>query len=178
MSRPWARSWANEPGRAEAIGHGCARQGGEIAERGDAEPLERLGQLGRRSAGVQQVHGQRRELAVSALAVDVSARRGRALLAAASAQKRDGPAPIRAGRRTVRRAAARTPLEAAVEAQQPARLEAREPGALGLHRGADRSTAASTSSHASTTPTGSGGTSASAGQRASASPSRIPARTP
>src|SRR5204863_4290825 len=47
---------------AEALGHRRSRQGGELAERADAEPLERLRQLGElRGPRAQEANRQRRE---------------------------------------------------------------------------------------------------------------------
>ena len=97
-----------QAGRAEAVGDGGARELGEVAERGDAEALERLGQggaaprrprsprracaAGRRAAG----RGRRGPVAST-----TSARRGRAREAAARAAKRVGAGADarRAGRR-------------------------------------------------------------------------------
>ena len=103
------------------------------------------------------------------------ARRVRARVAAAIAQKREGPAPIRAGSRSAARTASTVPSsEPPCSRRRPRASKHADPGRSLSTAAPTASRRASTRSHASATPTGSGGVSASRGARASASPSRIP----
>ena len=104
--------------------------------------------------------------------------RARVRAAAASAAKREGAAASRAGRSSARRTAPSTPSIPPCSPSRPEASKHTAPGAPGSTAAPIDSSAASTRSHASAAPAGSGGTSASLGQRAIASPSRIPARTP
>ena len=177
-----ARELARErAGGAEAVGQRGARAArASSPERADAEALQRLGQRGGLRAQAEQGDRQRRQVGGERVraAGAISARRARARSAAASAAKRDGAAPMRAGAPSARRAAAITP--SSVPPWRPRRPRASNQARPGgrLDRRADALQRASSRSHASATPAGSGATSRSVGQRASASPSRRPARTP
>jgi hypothetical protein len=108
-----------------------------------------------------------------------SARRARARLAAASAANREGAAPSRTGPPMARRVAASTPssVPPCTVFNPPAKNQA-VPGGPDSTAAPMFSSAATFRSQASATPAGSGATSRNVAQRASASPSRSPARTP
>ena len=179
----------DRPGRAEAVGERRARELRQRAERPDPEALERVGEQRHLGPGEQQRDGQRGQVGGER---GVGERRDLRPPGARPAgggeggeAGRRGTEPDgRAGRRPVRAAqgAARggeDPLERpAVQRADPARGEPGGAGRAGLDRGADPLERAQCASQASATPAGSGATSRSVGQRASASPSRSPARRP
>ncbi len=129
-----------QAGLAEAVSHRGARQRRQLAERLDAEPAERLRQRRRLRAPAQQPRpaARRGSRARRARAQTTCGRRARARVAAASAQKREGPAPIRAGVASALRAAASTWSSVPPRPHEALRLEAGEAGPLRLDRGADR----------------------------------------
>ena len=108
----------------------------------------------------------------------IRARRERTSSAAASAQKRVGPAPTLTGRRSARRAAATTPSSPPCNPSRPSDSKYARP-ARGSSRAAPiPSSARAARPHSCATPSGSPATRRSRGQRASASPSAIPRVTP
>ena len=165
--------------RPEPLGDGAAGKRRELAEPAHAELLaaRACGRLGER----QQLERERREEAAPRSSSTTSACPGRATFAAASAANRRSAAPARGSQAEPDRC--ERPLErrlqAAVEALDAPRLEvdATRAPADSTEKPAS-SSRRRTPSHSCSAAAGSCSTSTSSGHVASASPIRIPGRTP
>ena len=178
-SSPQASRWASTPACAEAVGDRGARERRELAERRDPEPLERLDQRRGALARAQQRDRQ-------AAQVRPRAARGRSACAAGASRapppaRRSGSARRPGGRDGRARAApprarARRCRRAAAAARRARSRRAR--GAAARRRRRSPPACAASRSQAAATAIGSAASSSSSGQRASASPSAMPLRTP
>ena len=84
-----------QPGRAEPVGQRRRRKRRQLAERADAQSLERHRQVGQRRPRAQQRHRERRQKDRASLRPPgtITGRRTRARVAAATAANRDGATP-------------------------------------------------------------------------------------
>ena len=173
-----------QPRLAEAVGHGIAGEGRQLAQRPHAQALQRVHQV---DAGplvahplAKNAHLERRQEQRAPRA----RRRSRRAAAAAS----EAPPPARTGAWAPRPGARPGPQKRRARssarsgrphsARSPSRPKNASPGRRDSTAAPIPSSVASEPSHASSARCGSAGTSASVGQRPSASPSRIPATTP
>ena len=186
-----------QPGLAEAVGDGRGGQRRELAQGPHAEPLERVdaGDLlpaprarpasaADRRRLAQRPRSERTGRPASSRARRRSETIERRAPGAHPRRRRVGAEPVRARRRaapaapSARRARASTASGRPQSARSGSAAKNASPGREGSTAAPIASSARSDRSQAASARTGSGGTRTSAGQRESASPSRIPARTP